>query len=115
MGRSTERSPKKFMQHSAQVGQELGFDVYASKRLSKSQAESRRIVNAAVPRQGWGTHGMPRGLCKARLVAHTAATCGTHKLTAGSGKVSVFKWLHGKSDNPSTNENVMPSCCAACY
>lgn len=67
MGRGTERSPKKSMQHSAQVGQELGFDVYTSKRLSKSQAESRRIVNAAVPRQGWGTHGMPRGPCKARL------------------------------------------------
>lgn len=26
----------------------------------------------------------------------TAATRGTHKLAAGSGKVSVFKWLHGK-------------------
>lgn len=41
--------------------------MYTPQRLNKSQAESRRIVNAAVPRQGWGTHGMPQGLCKARL------------------------------------------------
>lgn len=65
------------------------------------------MAKAASPKR-WGGHtecpvACAEPDCFHYSLARMSASCGTHELTAGSGKVLVlkaFKWLHGKSINP---------------